>query len=294
MGIQVPENEFQVQTDQNNAGPCSPDTGNLLSAHQNSDSEDQAPTPGLDAHIDELRVTAQFIDGLWTVTLDNSNMCKEDIQRLCDPPSDFPEEITDQHFLKALRTFISTTNASEATYNGVHAACQTCYPDDPFLSFDQVKHKLEMLTGVVPIMHDMCIDTCTAFTGPFTLLDACPKCLRPRYHPGMRKPHRQFLTIPIGPVLQALYRSEETAEQMHYLERITEQILKDIENNGGTVKEYNDTACGIHNLNAWHMGLIKKGNVLLQLSLDGAQLYRDKESDCWIFIYIIHNLSPDL
>jgi hypothetical protein len=73
-----------------------------------------------------------------------------------------------------------------------------------------------------------------------------------------------------------------------------EQILKDIENNGGTVKEYNDTACGIHNLNAWRMGLIKKGDVLLQLSLDGAQLYRDKESDCWIFIYVIHNLSPDL
>jgi Transposase family tnp2 len=50
----------------------------------------------------------------------------------------------------------------------------------------------------------------------------------------------------------------------------------------------------MHNLNAWHMGQIKKGDVLLQLSLNGAQLYRNKESDCWIFIYIIHNLSPDL
>ncbi|KAF8229421.1 hypothetical protein L208DRAFT_1286619, partial [Tricholoma matsutake] len=38
------------------------------------------------------------------------------------------------------------------------------YPDDPFLSFDQVKCKLEMLTGVVPIMHNMCINTCTVFT----------------------------------------------------------------------------------------------------------------------------------
>ena len=32
----------------------------------------------------------------------------------------------------------------------------------------------------------------------------------------------------------------------------------------------------------------------MQLSLDGAQLYRDKESDCWIFVYIIHNLPPEL
>lgn len=32
----------------------------------------------------------------------------------------------------------------------------------------------------------------------------------------------------------------------------------------------------------------------MQLSLDGAQLYHDKDSDCWIFVYIIHNLAPDL
>jgi Transposase family tnp2 len=25
-----------------------------------------------------------------------------------------------------------------------------------------------------------------------------------------------------------------------------------------------------------------------------AQLYQDKDSDCWIFVYIIHNLAPDL
>ena len=151
-----------------------------------------------------------------------------------------------------------------------------------------------MLTGVVLIMHDMCIDMCAAFIGPFTPLDACPKCSKSQYHPGTRKPQRQFLTIPISPVLQALYCLEETAEQMHYLECITEQILKDIKKNGGIVEEYNDTVCGMHNLNAWHMGQIKKGDVLLQLSLNGAQLYLDKESNCWIFIYVIHNLSPDL
>ncbi|KAF8229420.1 hypothetical protein L208DRAFT_1286789, partial [Tricholoma matsutake] len=131
-------------------------------------------------------------------------------------------------------------------------------------------------------------------TGPFIPLDACLKCSKPRYHPGTRKPQWQFLTIPISPVLQALYHSEETAEQMHYLECNMEQLFKDIEKNGRIVEEYNDTACGMHNLNAWHTGQIKKGDVLLQLSLDGAQLYCNKESDCWIFIYVVHNLSPDL
>jgi hypothetical protein len=221
-------------------------------------------------------------------------MREGDIERLREAPSHYPDEVSDKHFLKALRTFIATTNASEKTYNDVRAASQACYPDDPFLSFDQVKRKLEMLTGVVPILHDMCIDTCAAFTGPFSSLDACPKCSQPRYHPGTSQPRRQFLTIPIGPVIQALHLSEETAEQMHYLERVTERILQDMEKNGGKVEGYYDTACGMDNLNAWRTGTIKKGDVVLQISLDGAQLYRDKESDCWIFIYVIHNLSPDL
>jgi len=32
----------------------------------------------------------------------------------------------------------------------------------------------------------------------------------------------------------------------------------------------------------------------VQLLLDGTQLYHDKDSDCWIFVYIIHNLGPEL
>jgi hypothetical protein len=52
--------------------------------------DDQAPTPGLDAHIDELQITAQFIEGLWTATLENSNMHEEDIQCLHEECSSQP------------------------------------------------------------------------------------------------------------------------------------------------------------------------------------------------------------
>ena len=176
-------------------------------------------TAGLDAKIEDFRITAEFIEGLRTATLENSNMREGDIERLREAPSHYPDEVSDKHFLKALRTFIATTNSSEKTYNDVRAASQACYPDDPFLSFDQVKRKLEMLTGVVPILHDMCIDTCAAFTSPFSSLDACPKCSQPRYHPGTSQPRRQFVTIPIGPVIQALYSSFEIAEHMHDLKR---------------------------------------------------------------------------
>jgi hypothetical protein len=40
-------------------------------------------------------------------------------------------------------------------------------------------------------------------------------------------------------------------------------------------------------------GCIKKDDTLILFSLDGAQLYHDKNSDCYFFVWIILNLSPD-
>jgi hypothetical protein len=56
----------------------------------------------------------------------------------------------------------------------------------------------------------------------------------------------------------------------------------------------NKCTCGRDYLDAVEARMIKKDNVLVQLSLNSSQLYRDKDSDCWIFVYIIHNLAPDL
>ena len=81
---------------------------------------------------------------------------------------------------------------------------------------------------------------------------------------------------------------------MHYRERAMGDILEYARTHGGKIREYNDTTCGRDYLEAVEGGTIKDYNVLVQLSLDGAQLYRNKDSDCWIFVYIIHNLPPDL
>lgn len=63
---------------------------------------DESPTLGLDAKIDDLRIAAEFIEGLRTATLEKSNMQKEDTRRLREAPSELPDELTDRHFLKAL------------------------------------------------------------------------------------------------------------------------------------------------------------------------------------------------
>ena len=44
----------------------------------------------------------------------------------------------------------------------------------------------------------------------------------------------------------------------------------------------------------WTFGALKKTDVALQLSINGAQLQADQPFEAWIFIWIIHNLPPDL
>src|SRR5258708_2250768 len=237
---------------------------------------------------------AAFIDVLWGATLEQSNMQQDDIDRLRAAESDPCLDVTDKHFVKALCIFLSTTNASQATYNAIRSTINECYPNDPFLSFGQMKCHIEQLSGVVLISYDMCLDTRVSFTGPLAGCDHCPMCGKDRYRSGMREPHWQFITIPLGLVIQALYGSPETANKMHYHERATGEILEYARMRGEKVKEYNDTTCGRDYLEAVEAGRIKDHNVLVQLSLDGAQLYHDKDSDCWIFVYIIHNLPPDL
>jgi len=72
----------------------------------------------------------------------------------------------------------------------------------------------------------------------------------------------------------------------------TQEIFDEIEQNKGFVKNYNDVFCGQAYLEAVQKGSIGLDDVLM-FSIDSAQLFERKESDCWIYIWIILDLSPD-
>ncbi|KAI0269259.1 hypothetical protein BC834DRAFT_865594 [Gloeopeniophorella convolvens] len=73
------------------------------------------------------------------------------------------------------------------------------------LSYDQVARKFTELTGVVPIMVDMCHNLCVAFTGPYEKLLVCPDCSASRFKTITLEgeqalvPRKRMLTIPVGP-----------------------------------------------------------------------------------------------
>ena len=115
---------------------------------------------------------------------------------------------------------METLNSSQATCDGVCRFIKQRYPDAHTWTYDQMKQTLADLTGVVPVMTDMCSETCVAFTGPYSDLCSCPECSAPRYETISRGnklvtvPRRQALTIPIGPQIQAQYWSHESAWNM--------------------------------------------------------------------------------
>ncbi|KAF8272293.1 hypothetical protein EI94DRAFT_1555136, partial [Lactarius quietus] len=61
------------------------------------------------------------------------------------------------------------------------------------------------LSGVISIEHNMCPESCVAYTGwPYNELEICPHCSTPWYVSGKtKKAQKCFSTIPIGPVIQA-------------------------------------------------------------------------------------------
>ena len=63
---------------------------------------------------------------------------------------------------------------------------------------------------------------------------------------------------------------------------------------GEVLPKYDDTCSGKEFIDLFCAGKISLGDIILQVLLNGAQLFRDKVSDCWIYIFIIHNLSLKL
>ena len=98
-------------------------------------------------------------------------------------------------------------------------------------------------TGVESIEHDMCPNTCVAFTGPYSALNRCPICEEERYDSirlrtsGGRShiARQKFVTIPLGPQLQALWHDPQHAEDIGYLREETRRIREQMRTNGGLI-----------------------------------------------------------
>jgi hypothetical protein len=253
--------------------------------------------------LEELKIAQAFIKAIQDASLDKDGLDPAVCESLKNPIQE-PLDLSEPVVLTSIELFLDTTTASQKVYENVcatftrHMQRTNAGIEFELLSHYCVQETIAELTGVHSIMHDICPNTCIAYTGPFSALTVCSKCDEPRYKipPAGREqlPQRRFHTIPLGPQLQALWRSPETARKMRHRSQETKRILEELEKNGNRIDEWEDIYHGTAYLDAVRAGNIKDKDMVLLMSIDGAQLYQSKQSDCWIYIWVILDLVPDV
>ena len=190
-------------------------------------------------------------------------------------------------------------NPSEETYKVNRKAFLCRLPGGHIPSYYKTRRFVADLTGMESVVHHMCVHSCIAYMGPFSDLEVCPICSEPRYDQfrldssnGRDKvPRQEFHTIPIGPQLQALYQEPESAMHANYMHLERSRMLAEIEEKG-FLDEYFNVLYGTDLIEAFRDGHIGEDDIALLFSIDGAQLYAKKASSCWIYIWVLLNLSP--
>jgi hypothetical protein len=77
----------------------------------------------------------------------------------------------------------------------------------------------------------------------------------------------------------------------HYLRTERSRVLEEVDDTG-CLEEYSDVLHGTDLIEAFREGRIGEDDIVLLFSIDGAQLYAKKASACWIYIWVLLNLSP--
>ncbi|KAG2336118.1 hypothetical protein BDR05DRAFT_978857 [Suillus weaverae] len=226
-----------------------------------------------------------FVEALRSVAFENGviNIDADALEHLQNPPQKVLS-VDDPDVLLSLKLFLA--NTTEAAYNSICQAIMEHFPDSEILSHYQIRRHVALLSRIQPIVHDMCIDSCIAFCGPWQHHDKCP-------NRGRKKvPVRVFETIPVADQIQALWRDPSSAQKMRYWDDATNALLDKLRENGGVVDAYEDFYNGMDYLDAVRLGKIKEGDPILMLSIDGAQLYESKQSNCWIYIWVVFDHHP--
>jgi hypothetical protein len=271
------------------------------------------PRPNIDvealveiAVLPKIKDAMEYILALKNATLEDpiAKLNDEALDRLRNPLRG-PIIIDSPGIRHSISTYLALEHASQDAYDRIQRSTRLNFAGaaagvEDILSFYSVEKLIAQYTGVESIKHDMCSQSCLAFTGPFVDLESCPMCETSRWDQaklrasnGHTKVAAQtFTTLPLGPQLQALYRHPDSAQDMRYFHNRIQEVLAGLVDTGD-IPVFDDITMGHDAIGAVLDGDIKENDIVLMVSLDGAQLYESKQSDCWMYIWVIVNLSPD-
>ncbi|KIK13975.1 hypothetical protein PISMIDRAFT_53468, partial [Pisolithus microcarpus 441] len=121
----------------------------------------------------------QFINLLRTASLDDPVAKLDDfaLSRLWSPPRT-RLTIEDDAIHFGIETYFALEHSAITAYEFIQQSASHCFAGNAsnIPSHYNIEKLIAGHTGVESIEHDMCVDTCVAFTGPYSALDNCPIC----------------------------------------------------------------------------------------------------------------------
>ncbi|KAG2021266.1 hypothetical protein CC2G_006520 [Coprinopsis cinerea AmutBmut pab1-1] len=245
--------------------------------------------------IETVRFAEEFVSAISVATLDGDKLDAAVLDRLRNPQPPMKDRDLEKHRL-SLDLYLDCKTGAEDVYNSVRATLMRHQPGLDILSLYSVRQLIETVTGISPVYDDMCIDGCCAYVAFLKDKLVCFVCGKPRYldNTGNKLvPYQQACTIPLGPQLQALKQSKDGALAMQYRARKMQDIL-DARSRGIDIP-FDDIFSGSDLINLGKILDVPPPNeddILIGLSIDGAQLYQDKKSDTWFGIWIVYDYDP--
>jgi hypothetical protein len=122
-------------------------------------------------------------------------------------------DLLDKDLRLCLDIFLAMTSGSEEAYMNILAAFKCHSAEVVILLHAQIKLCIQELIGILPIMTDMCVNSCIAFTGPFGNHTICPVCQKAHYEKVIQRHklslhvrNRWFLVPEIGSSIQEVLR----------------------------------------------------------------------------------------
>ncbi|KAG2090770.1 uncharacterized protein F5147DRAFT_586623, partial [Suillus discolor] len=100
------------------------------------------------------------------------------LHRLCEPHQ-APLEINQLVAIRfAISEYFALEHSAQDTYERIRRFAGHCFVGDAneIPRYYQIERLIAEFTGVESIEHDMCPESCVAFTGPFSYIEHCPIC----------------------------------------------------------------------------------------------------------------------
>lgn len=167
----------------------------------------------------------------------------------------------------------------------------------PELGLDSLKvnqRRVALLSRLLPVKHDMCPNSCIAYTGKYIDAAECFRCKTPRYHPD-GKPRMHYFTLPIILRLVVQFRNASRARDLYALSDGSEAAYpKSSLFHGALVRELRGRKIFVDGETLRRTYFADRRDLCIALSTDGFTLFKRKKSDMWPICAIIHNLPDDI